>query len=126
MSFSSKKIIAKIGVGATIAAFALGLNYMYAWVEPAATPPSSNATAPLNVGTVDQVKNAGLSLDRLSVIQNATVGGSLGVGVVTPAAGMKVEVQGGPIKATGGLIIETRTSDPGSPSNGQMWLRTDI
>lgn len=37
-----------------------------------------------------------------------------------------VRVQGGPIKATGGLIIETRTSDPPSPATGQIWLRTDL
>jgi hypothetical protein len=37
-----------------------------------------------------------------------------------------VRVEGGPIKATGGLIIETRTSDPPSPAVGQIWLRTDL
>jgi len=25
-----------------------------------------------------------------------------------------------------GLVIENRTSDPGAPVNGQIWLRTDI
>jgi len=24
------------------------------------------------------------------------------------------------------LVIETRTSDPGSPVDGQIWLRTDL
>jgi hypothetical protein len=42
----------------------------------------------------------------------------------TPSASL--EVTGGPIKATGGLIIETRTSDPASPVSGQIWLRTDL
>ena len=27
---------------------------------------------------------------------------------------------------TGGLVIPTTTSDPGSPVNGQIWLRTDF
>jgi len=49
--------------------------------------------------------------------------GKVGIGTANPAS--KLEVQGGPIKATGGLIIETRTSDPPSPAVGQIWLRTD-
>lgn len=48
----------------------------------------------------------------------------IGTGRADPAA--KLEVQGGPIKATGGLIIETRTSDPPNPVTGQIWLRTDL
>ena len=50
--------------------------------------------------------------------------GSVGIGTASPGA--KLDVQGGPIKATGGLIIETRTSDSPSPENGRMWLRTDL
>lgn len=50
--------------------------------------------------------------------------GNVGVGTVTPVA--KLEVVGGITKTTGGLIIETRTSDPASPATGQMWLRTDL
>lgn len=30
------------------------------------------------------------------------------------------------INAEGGLVIETRTSDPSSPETGQIWLRTDL
>ena len=50
--------------------------------------------------------------------------GNVGIGTTSPGA--KLDVQGGAIKATGGLIIETRTSDPTSPATGQTWLRTDI
>ncbi len=28
--------------------------------------------------------------------------------------------------STTALVIETRTSDPGSPVEGQIWLRTDL
>ncbi len=51
-------------------------------------------------------------------------GGNVGIGTTAPAA--KLEVQGGPIKATGGFIMELRTNDPPSPVTGQMWLRTDL
>jgi len=52
-----------------------------------------------------------------------TTSGNVGIGTTSPGA--KLEVQGGSIRATGGLIIETRTTDPTTPATGQMWLRTD-
>jgi len=53
------------------------------------------------------------------------IAGNVGIGTTGPGAN-RLEVVGGPIKATGGLIIETRTSDPASPVAGQIWLRTDL
>ncbi len=50
--------------------------------------------------------------------------GKVGIGTTSP--GTKLEVQGGAIKAAGGLIIETRTNDPTVPITGQIWLRTDL
>lgn len=37
----------------------------------------------------------------------------------------KAETAEGIVNATGGLTVETRTSDPASPATGQLWLRTD-
>ena len=51
--------------------------------------------------------------------------GNVSIGTAS-FTGAKLEVAGGPIKATGGLIIETRTSDPSPPALGQIWLRTDL
>ena len=62
------------------------------------------------------------SLTTGMVIKN---NGNVGIGTTNPGTN-RLEVVGGPIKATDGLIIETRTSDPATPATGQMWLRTDI
>jgi hypothetical protein len=72
---------------------------------------------------VGRMTDSGKSLVRTDLqIQART--GNVGIGTSSPDT--KLEVDGGPIKATGGLIIETRTSDPVNPVTGQIWLRTDI
>lgn len=48
--------------------------------------------------------------------------GNVGIGTTTPSTN-RLEVDGGPIKATGGLIIEVRNNDPSNPEVGRMWLR---
>lgn len=58
------------------------------------------------------------------------IAGNVGIGTTTPGVN-KLEVVGGPVKTTGGLIIETRDSTQGDPPgaelvNGRMWLRTDL
>jgi len=54
-------------------------------------------------------------------IQN---GGKVGIGT-TVLGNNKLEVVGGPIKATGGLIMETRTTNPAAPQVGQIWMCID-
>jgi hypothetical protein len=54
----------------------------------------------------------------------ARASGNVGVGTSNPTA--KLEVKGGVIKATDGLIIEVVSSDPTSPQEGQLWLNTSV
>ena len=49
--------------------------------------------------------------------------GNVGIGTATPSYTLDVN---GTIRAQSGLIIPAVTSDPSSPVNGQIWLRTDI
>lgn len=42
-----------------------------AWTGPSSSPPSSNVSAPINVGSTDQVKNANLGVNGLAVFGNS-------------------------------------------------------
>ena len=57
-----------------------------------------------------------------------TTSGNVGIGTTSP--GTKLEVQGGSIRATGGLIIHTVATqtdeDAMTKVDGQIWLRSDI
>lgn len=99
--------------GLILGAFALSA-FAGTWTAPTAPPPGGNPDAPINVGYDVQTKQGGIILNSL----DATVGHAVmnyGLWVINA-----------PIKAGGGLILETRTSDPASPETGRMWLRTDL
>ncbi|MBU3942429.1 hypothetical protein KKA24_00430 [Patescibacteria group bacterium] len=104
----------QIIIMALVLCFGIAFYTIAAWSNPTAPPSGGNVPAPINTGTVPQLKNGGLGINGLFEVKGAVdVSGNL-------------EVRNGPIKATGGLIIETRTSDPASPVTGQIWLRTDL
>jgi len=46
-----------------------------AWTGPSQTAPNGNVSAPINTGAVDQVKNAGLSVNSLAVFGNSILSG---------------------------------------------------
>ncbi len=50
----------------------------FAWTGPSATAPNSNASAPINVGAVDQVKSANLGVNGIAVFGNSLLGGAAG------------------------------------------------
>src|SRR3990167_7290204 len=106
----------------TLVGLLLLANLVWGFTEPSSSPPGLNTPAPLNVSSSGQSKAGGLILNTGGASYGLIVDqGSVGIGTQSPMA--KLEIVGGAIKATGGLIIETRTSDPASPETGRMWLR---
>ena len=71
--------IALIAVG-VIAGSAFSSLVVFAWTGPTQAAPAGNVPTPINVGTTNQVKNAGLSLNSLVVFGNTLISG-LGTGV---------------------------------------------
>ena len=113
----------------------LGLSISFqsllaAWTAPLGNPPTCltgdpGCDEPINKGSLLQSKGGPLLINTdNSATTGLVVYGNVGVGTISPA--YKLEVEGGAIKATGGLIIETRTTDPAIPVPGQIWLRTDL
>lgn len=99
-----------ITTGLVLGTFAVSA-FAGTWTAPTATPPNGNADAPINVGYTGQIKQGNLWLKGL-------------IDASTPAQ-YGLVVENAPIKASGGLIIETRTAAQGNPTNpetGRMWL----
>ena len=82
----------------------------------------------INEITISDNKTDGLSItdgtDDIIVITTTTGSESVNITPDTNISG-DLDVSGS-IKATGGLIIENRDTDPGTPASGQLWLRTDL
>lgn len=63
------------------------VSVLSAWTVPTQTAPAGNTIPPINIGTLDQVKDGALSLDALAVFGNALVAGSSGVSYVNFGSG---------------------------------------
>ena len=106
-----------------IAAFIIGTIFasfiVFAWTGPTAAPPSSNVSAPLNVGTTDQVKNAGLGINSLAVFGNAILSGVsryLNFGTIAGSTGYGLRDNAGTLqfKNSGGSWAAFATTTSGS------------
>ncbi len=84
-----------------VVCFAVGFYIYAAWTEPTESPPGGNVSAPVNVGSDDQIKQGSLSLNTagisptgLIVNQDAIfLNGNVGIGTTDLSSGT-----GGPIK----------------------------
>ena len=55
----------------------IGVSYVYAWTGPTATAPNNNTSAPINVGTVSQVKSGGLGVTAFTADSIALNGNTI-------------------------------------------------
>jgi hypothetical protein len=75
----------------------------YSWTGPTSTAPDANVSAPINVGTLSQIKDGALSVNGFSNVGSSYIAGRLGVGVESPT--QKFEVAGSAY-ITGNLGID--------------------
>jgi hypothetical protein len=62
----------------------------YSWTGPTSTPSDGNVSAPINVGTLSQIKDGALSVNGFSNTGSSYIAGNLGVGVANPAEKLHV------------------------------------
>jgi len=119
-----QKTITKTLILAFVLTAALGVNYLFAaWTGPTQAPTGGNTSTPVHVGTTDQVKNGGLSLDALSVFGSGYFQGNVGVGVVLPTEALEVNggvKVGNSTNTNAGTIRWTGSDFEGY--NGTQWV----
>lgn len=98
-TWSNNSVIFTSGTIAGVV-LALGIS-VFAWTGPTATPPNGNVSAPVNVGTTDQVKNGGLGVNSLAVFGNSILSGTdryLNFGTTAGTNGYGIRDSGGTIQ----------------------------
>jgi hypothetical protein len=99
----SRELFGIIGASIVVVCTASALS---AWTGPTATPPDGNVSAPVNVGTSDQVKDGGLSVDAFAAFGNAYFAGNVGIGEPSPAQKLVVD---GNSWISGNLVVQDGT-----------------
>lgn len=94
----------------TLAGVLLAWSSVFSWTGPTATPPSGNISAPLNVGTSNQVKDGGLSVNALTVFGNQYVQGNVGIGTTNPTGRLQLA----------GSTVDLRIQDIDTAINGAL------
>jgi hypothetical protein len=75
---------------AVAAVLFVAASVVAAWAGPTQAPPNGNVPAPINVGTIDQIKDGGIGVNTLAVFGNAvisTVSGYLNFGATVGSSG---------------------------------------
>lgn len=74
-----------------VLALLLAVDFIYAaWTNPTADPTGNNTPTPINVGSVAQVKNGGLSVNAFSAYQNSYFAANVGLGTPTPSVRLDI------------------------------------
>jgi hypothetical protein len=107
-----------------------GLSIALAWTGPTVAPPNGNVPAPINTGTTNQVKDAGLSVDALAVFGNAILSGTsryLNFGTVVGSTGYGFRDSAGvmQLKNSGGAWVNIPTSTDGAETDPQVGVLTN-
>lgn len=114
------------------AVFFTAVSLVLAWTGPTSAPPNGNVSAPINVGTVDQIKNAGLGINSLAVFGNAILAGassylnfgntsgSGGYGIRDNAGTMEFKNSAGGWASLQSIVATLVGTDAGIPSGAVM------
>ena len=62
-----KGILSLLSIGVLL----FSVQAVYAWTGPSGTAPNNNVSAPINVGSTDQIKSAAIGVDGLAVFGNS-------------------------------------------------------
>ncbi|MDP7366654.1 MAG: tail fiber protein [Candidatus Pacebacteria bacterium] len=118
-----QKHITKFLILTIILTAALSVNYLFAaWVGPTQAPPGGNTSTPIHIGSTNQVKDGGLSVNVLSVFGNEWVQGNLDVAGNIEASGTICGSDG----CTSGGGVPTGTILPyGGSTAPSGWLLAD-
>ena len=79
---SSSSILQPLKALVLILIIGLGVDFALAWTGPSSAPPTGNVSAPVNVGSTNQVKSGGLGVANF-VADSVTVGATANASAVT-------------------------------------------
>ena len=82
MQHNSLSVAHLAGIIGVLLVALFSVSVLSAWTAPTQTAPAGNTVPPINIGSSDQVKDGGLSLNALAVFGNALVAGSGGTSYV--------------------------------------------